>query len=723
MIDLDNLQHSPVIDEIATVISHRVQNPDIAMFRISVVYFLCKMASAMRVTVDTPDRGITPVNAYCLITAPSGAGKNYSMKILEKEITHKFNQVFIEETFPIISESNLQDLAQDWEIKNGTSYDAEFVKAKKEFTDCGNYLLEFSEGTTAAIKQMHHKLLMGKIGSLNLEIDEIGSNLLGVTDIITLFLELFDQGDTKAKLIKNTNESKRVERVVGSCPANLLMFGTPIKLFDGSRIEEAIVDFWQTGYGRRCFYAAGNHNEADFESTAEDVYVRLTTKQNNLSLQKWANHFEELAEADNYNWVVKVPEHVAITLIDYKLHCERKASLLPAHEDILKTEIAHRYSKAIKVAGALAFVDGCEEMQLEHLEYAIKLAEESGKAFLKMLNREKNYVRLAKYIAAVEGEVTHADLVEKLPFYKSGVSARNELMNLAMAWAYKNNMVIQKQFVDGIEFFSGEMLQETNLDELYLSWSTHRAYNYQNELVPFDELQDITQIDGMNFTNHLIYKGDNGEGHRDERDMLDGFNCIVLDIDGTSTIEVVETVLKAYKYHIYTTKSHTEEEHHFRVLLPMKYILKQDEEEFREFMANLSNWLPFEYDYQANQRNRKWGCCNSWCDTNDGEHTELFDPLQFIPRTSKNEEFQSRMQQLANYDNVERWFAERYQQGSRSNMLIRFAYMMHDSGLSLTEAKKAVLRFNKKLANGLDKEEIEDTIFISLERKYEDALI
>lgn len=724
MVDLENLEHSPVIDELATVISHRVQNPDVKMFRIPVLYFLCKMASAMRVTVNTPDRGTTPVNAYCLIAAHSGAGKNYSMNILEREITHKFREVFIEDTFPEITQNHLRDLAEDRELKNGSNYDKELAKVEKEFFDCGEYLLDFSEGTTSAIKQMHHKLLMGKIGSLNLEIDEIGLNLLGNSDVLKLYLELFDQGLTKAKLIKNTAESKRAERVEGSCPANLLLFGEPLALFDGSKTEELMVSFWQTGYGRRCFYAFGTEQETDFESNAVDVYKRLTTKENSLIIEKWANLFEELAEVDNYNWVVDTPEDVAIELIDYKLHCERLAAHLPSHENIQKTELAHRYSKAVKVAGALAFIDGCEEMQMNHIEYAIKLAEESGEAFLQMLNREKNYVRVAKYIAEVDGEVTHADLIEKLPFYSKGVSARNELMNLAMAWAYKNNIVIQKQFVDSIEFFSGEALQETDINELIFSWSEHRAYHYQNEYVPFDQLHELTQIDGMNFTNHFIHHGNDGKGHRDENDMLSGFNCIVLDIDGTSTIEVVTDVLKPYKYHLYLTKSHDEEEEHrFRVIIPMKYILKLDEDEFREFMDNLSNWLPFEYDFQANQRNRKWACCDYDYEVNDGDGTDLFDPLQFIPRTSKNEEFQSRMQQLANYDNVERWFAERYQSGSRNNMLLRFSYMLHDSGMSFTEAKKAVLRFNKKLSNSLDKDEIEDTIFVSLKRKYEDSEI
>ena len=53
-------------------------------------------------------------------------------------------------------------------------------------------------------------------------------------------------------------------------------------------------------------------------------------------------------------------------------------------------------------------------------------------------------MKLAKYIANVGIEVTHADLNEALPFYKSGVAARNEMMTMAQAWGYKQNILIKK---------------------------------------------------------------------------------------------------------------------------------------------------------------------------------------------------------------------------------------------------------------------------------------
>ena len=92
------------------------------------------------------------------------------------------------------------------------------------------------------------------------------------------------------------------------------------------------------------------------------------------------------------------------------------------------------------------------EVTKEHLHSAIKLVEESGVAFQQMLKREKPYVKLAKYIADVNTEVTQVDLVEQLPFYKGSEAQKRDLLNLAIAYGYKNNIIIKKSYVDNIEF-------------------------------------------------------------------------------------------------------------------------------------------------------------------------------------------------------------------------------------------------------------------------------
>jgi hypothetical protein len=121
---------------------------------------------------------------------------------------------------------------------------------------------------------------------------------------------------------------------------------------------------------------------------------------------------------------------------------------IPNHEDIRRTEMEHRHWKALKLSGALAFMDESLEITIDHLLAAIGVVEESGVALGKVLSPEKSHVKLANYIAEASEPVTHADLYETLPFYKTGQTSRNEMISLATAWGYKNNIIVKKYFED-----------------------------------------------------------------------------------------------------------------------------------------------------------------------------------------------------------------------------------------------------------------------------------
>jgi hypothetical protein len=73
-------------------------------------------------------------------------------------------------------------------------------------------------------------------------------------------------------------------------------------------------------------------------------------------------------------------------------------------------------------------------------------------------------VKLARFLATVGSEQTQADLLESLPFYKGPVSARNDMMTMAMSWGYKNHIIIKKTFEHAVEIFIGETHKPTSLE-------------------------------------------------------------------------------------------------------------------------------------------------------------------------------------------------------------------------------------------------------------------
>lgn len=708
MIPFEEMQYHPTSEKLVETICNRTQSVEPLFFRVLVAYYFANTASHMRCSIATPDMGDIPVNLYALNLAPSGFGKGRSINILEEEVFSQFRQRFLEETFPLLAEINLPKLSVSRANRKGTDPDEELVRVQKEFDSTGPMLFSFAEATAPAVKQMRHHLLMANAGALSLEVDEIGTNLSNSAEVLGPYLELFDKGKIKTKLVKSTSDSKRLEEIRGTTPTNLMMFGTPSKLFDGAATEQLLYSFLDTGYARRCFfgYIKGVTRQTDL--TPQEIFARSTSQNNNAFLEKLADQLENLADIINVNKKLAIQEDTSLLLIEYKIHCEKAAAKLPEHEDMKKAELSHRYFKVLKLAGAYAFIDDSPEVTQGHIYNAIKLAEESGAAFQSMLNRDRPYMKLAKYLAGVKRDVTQAELVEDLPFYKGGTAQKNELMTLAIAYGYKNNIVIKKSFSDGIEFIRGETLQETDLNKMVVSYSADITTDYRNETAPFDQLHKLTQAPGMHWVAHHL----NG-GYRNEENCIPGFNMVVVDVDGTVSLSTAKLLLKDYKYLIYTTKRHTEVENRFRIILPINYTLELDARDYKEFMSNIYEWLPFEVDTATGQRARKWMSHDGHYEYNDGN---VLDALPFIPKTSKNEERKERLNSQQSMDNLERWVINNIGDGNRNNLMLRFAMILVDAGLGFDEIKDRVFSLNDKIADKLDQVELLSTVMVTVSK-------
>lgn len=727
MIDLTGVNHHPTLSGIVDVICTRKRTKDRGFFNAVVAYFFGKMASSMRASVVTKDRGEVPVNIFALALAESGFGKGTAVNIIQNELLNGFKRRLTMDTMPTLSEKCIWKHATDRSIRDNTDVQVEFDKLSSIYRSLGTYLFTFKECTPAAIGQMRDKLLLTDCGAMNLQVDEIGMNLSKSIEALTEFLELYDRGLLDPKLTKNTNENTRVEQIDGPTPANLLLFGTPGKVFDGGSTEDLFYALLDTGYARRCIFGWGSVNPEGTELTPAEIYALSIQPQSTASMQQWANHFHSLADPSMYNWKMTLEDDVAIKLIEYQLACEKAALALKDTNEIRAAEITHRYDKVLKLAGAYAFVDKSNEVEMDHLMQAILLVEGSGEAFNKILTREPNYERLAKYIASAGQELTQPDLTTALPFYKGNPSHKAAMMGYAVAWGYKNNIIIKKTYgTNNIEFFSGETLKATNLDEIILSYSDNFAYNYERVEVPFADLHQLTQAEDMNWCNHGFR-----HDHRAEENVIPGFNMIVMDVDGGVSIDLVHELLKEFKFMTYTTKRHrmpymdesgTEfpGPDRFRLMIPTNYVLKLDTAEYKEMIGDIIDWLPFkasaDVDSSSTQRSKKW------LSNPNGQYFinptgELFNVLPFIPKTSQNETFKKEMKEVGSMDNLERWFAQRMVQGDRNNTLLKYALVLVDSGLELGVIDMLVHSLNQKIANPMDRDRVSNTIMVTVARR------
>lgn len=718
---LKGITHHKALKEITDVICKKTQNTDRSFYQALGIYFLSTVASSMRVTVKSAHRGTIPVNAYVIDLGPSGLGKGYAVNIMENDFLGKFIKKFMATIYPKVSDGSLRvfakERAKDMGDETQEAVSMELTALRQEDKMCGTYVFFFSEGTVPALKQYRHKLLLSRIGSINFQVDEIAKSLEKISDILVTFLELYDVGKTKEKLIKNTADSTRFSNVSGYTPANLLMFGSPALLFDGSQAESTFFDFLVTGYGRRTWFGNGNiTKKALYSQSGREIYYNQISKDNDEIIDRWSKSIEELASTEYYNWQVQMGDEVAILLTEYQLECERKAHALPEHQELKKAELSHRYFKVMKLAGVYSFLNREKEMTEETLLQAILAAEESGVSFNQILNREKPHVRLAKFIIEAEDKLTQADLGDECPWYKGSIADKKNMLLLAQAYAYKNHAVIKREFVDDVEFFSGQELNATDLDKVTFSASKQLELSYMPQEQPFNNLYKIVQQEGFNWCVHSFK-----DNERKQVNAIKGFNLVVLDVDGDITIEAARIALKDYTYLLHTTKSHSEKEHRFRVILPINYTLYFDTDEYKAFINNVLAWFPFNLKDTASMGDiaRKWLTAKD-ChyEYNEGQ---LLDIVPFIPDSKRNEEFKAEIKDMGDLSNLERWFLRQMMQGNRNNNLAKYAFCLIDQGLHFQRVEDMVLDLNNKLGSSkLSEEEIMRTVMLSARKKWKE---
>lgn len=708
MIDFDQMDFHPTSEKLVKILCDKTRNNSPLFFRILVAYNFAKVASMMRTKIYTPEQGPIPINLYAINLAPSGFGKGLSTNVIEEHVINQFRENYTDITFPLQAQTSLSAMALKRAKKSNVAEDIELQKLEREFEACGELMFSFDSATPAAVKQFRHKLLLANAGSLNLEIDEIGSNLLSNVDVLTTYLELYDKGKIKQKLVKNTVENVRTSDIHGATPTNMMLFGTPTKLLDGARNETELMSMFDTGYARRCLIGYIKNISAKDQLTPEEIFALQTDKSSDQFLKDLSDQIGMLADHINMDRVLTIDRDESLFLIKYKLQCERIADALPEHEEIRKAEVTHRYFKTLKLAGAYAFIDGSPKITRGHLENAMKLVEDSGESFKQLLTRDRPYVKLAKYLADIDREITHPDLIEDLPYLPGAEGKRKELINMATAWGYKHGIVIKRHYSDGIEFIRGEKIRETDTEHMNLSFSSELAHNYANKTIRWDKLHSMCSLPNMHWCNHHL-----NNGHRKEENAIEGFNMVVIDVDEGTTIETAKLLLDKYSYLIHTTKSHRKEKNgvmqgdRFRIVFPLSHTVKLDAHDFKQFMRNVYEWLPFSSDDVTDQRARKWS-------THAGEHWygqgELLDALQFIPKTTKNDARVKMMGELRDMSSLERWFIQNTGSGNRSNNLHRFAMVLVDGGAELDKVRQSVIALNDKLPDKLDESEIDQTI-------------
>jgi len=718
---IEDSTYHPLLEEIVNGIKTKTNVNDSHFFRIMTIYKIAQMISSMRVTVSYEGGQNLPLSIFVLALAGSGFSKGFSMGILQDEV---FNGFY--EKYKILYEDRkdlrLSVLAQELEMEKNISLESAEAQINKKFSKFPKFIYSAGSATTEGIRGLMSAFDMVGIGSVNLEIDEIGDQLAANEEALDILMIPYDKGGMKNKL-RQTNSQEDID---GGVPTNLCMFGTPVRLLDGSKTEERFMSYLVTGYGRRLLYAYGDIKALKGKTkTAEERYDELVALNNSSIFENISKKLEQYADKNLIGQNVVLTKEANVLLLSYQNYCTNLAEQFKETQILQTAEMIHRYFRVLKLAGLFAVLDLKTTVEIEHIKYGITLAEDSGKSFNRMNKKEKQHVVIAKYLLDSDEPITITDMIDDLPFFRGSESARRDLLALAKDWGYKNQILItEKVNTNNITFYSGEKMLDTNLEKIRCSFSKHQAYNYKPIEGKWSDYESLLKSDFNYCVHHFGEKtmlDENGEenlikGYRTEECVIEGFNLIVIDVDDGLPIEITQSILEEYEYMIGTTKSHTEENHRYRILLPMKNLIKLNPEEFKKFMENVFNFLPFALNPDTSTKDitRKWaGNTKALVYKNEGK---LIDPINFIDGTNEEKQMKNSISKYSNLDKLERWIILNTE--GRNNALIKIGLLHIDSGKTIDEAMIMVESVNSKFEEPLSEKEINNTVLKTVTKKY-----
>jgi len=695
-----------IMELMITHLTAKTRSKNTDMFEVLIAQYFSIVASNMRATVRYLDE-VLPLNMYSLILAPSGTGKNMSVNTLNDIIGKPFHDKFKMDVFLPCAQQNIVKLAS--RLAGETGIDDNIVREEliAEMTQGGGTPFTFGSATLPAVRQYHRLGIIGHSGALSCLLDEVGLSINEVKEVLPAFLTLYDKGMLEQKLLKGTTQVKQQIPITGSVPSNLLMFGTQAGLLDSGTTEKEFKIQLANGYARRlvCAYIDSTTTEL---LTPEEVYTNALNRIKCSKIEQITQHFTNIASPQMYSKCIVINKPEAIRFLEYEAACAAEANKLSAYREQSgeKAELVNRAYRAVKLAGTFAYIENSPNVTDEHIDLAIAIIDKSSKAFSQIINSKKDWQKLAEYLLDKKEAVTHDELLTDLPFMAG--KNRKDILDLAIAHGYKNNIIIERALEHDIEFISAKQLELTDLSKILVSYSRGITEGFGTYETGFENLHKLVASADFHYCNHGFK-----DNYRSADNVNTHFNLVIVDVDGTATIEETQLYLKDYKFLLATTKSHTEESHRFRILLPITHKLTLSTEDFKEFMENLFNWLPIMVDESARDIARKWVSHPGKFIYNEGK---LLDATAFIPRTKKAATTKQLYLDNVSLGHLERWCISN-SEGNRNNVLLRYGAALLDSGKPLEEIESKVLAMNKKFPKSLPVDEIQNTVFKTLRTK------
>lgn len=552
------------------------------------------------------------------------------------------------------------------------------------------------EGTPEGLYLRALALSHSWCGSLNV----INEEILDIVKDSNLnrMKELYD-GKFNAKIIKSN-----VNRNIEDINANMLIFGSSIGLKRSLSTYQMFSNALNSGIYRRSFIY--------YEPPKERQFKNEENRYNVETIEFVVNNIKEFIKCNIDKRLEGESIVIPVSINDRKYE-EINHELLEFSNQHLDDERFNAelgsFDKIVKLATLHAIAGGSQNVVDDDIGYAYDFYKRCRDTVQDLFNTEPQHKRIYKLIKQY-GELTKSEILEKDIFQRNTF---NEDIGLVYELAYRNNEVLVERG-HKIKRYSIEPLPRTDLNKIIVSIAIDgkgaKSVLFKNlELPFFGERNSIEKL--VRSENYEAFSFVHYDGKRSDKNAIEGQNAIAFDFDEGITIEEAQEILKPFTYILYTTKSHAEENHRFRVILPTKHKFYVNPEQHKGLIENIANLLGLpSYDVATRNISRLW-FTNPYAVVlkNEGD---LLDVLCCIPET-ESEKYITKAEN-ENIDDITkdkrihgmiRWTIANAYKGNRNSSLFRLMKFLID--LRAENVNEIVYRTNALIDEPLPEWEIQ----------------
>ena len=662
------------IESINMLYEYALDNSEYIMIRelfFSALFFNTAAAMSLKKIriirkTNNNDKVIIP-NYFGISFGGSGVGKNHSDNLARAIFKESFD--------------NFQRHAESF-------YDSRKDPADKKpdprYVNLSSYFIPVTS-TWQALQKAAQTVKDMDVGSVNVVSDELGDNIMSMSEIFTKLKSTWDTGTSEGP-VNVTNGGESYFCVHDVC-FNALLFGAPGPFELDPKKKDRLLETYVSGMARRSFiyhnntYKKSENRNPNFEKLEREFYDKLES------------YIKELRYFLNNTKEIRYPAKIREKLLEYdqikELERERSISLIA--EDLGSTK------KIEKLLGIIATLDLQDEINEEHLKFAIEFTEALDSTAEETVEIKPAYKRIYDEIEK-RSFAARTDIVKAV----KDITIKDLDSQLILVQEHANligNSLIKKEY-NGIIKYKIEKLSNTNLDNIILSINGNmdrtEPEGFVRKIGSFDKLINAVNAEfrysAGTFRNEYI----------SDENYLQEQNLFIIDIDNDLNLEDAKALFSSMTYLITTTKSHQKPKKkkvngetidlvcdRFRIILPTLSTFHLTAKVYSEMYMNVINSLGIaEADSKCRNASR-WYYGNP-----EGEHWynkgDLLDIRTYIPDSSEHQDAST---SLNNYDNQRyksnapasirvdaaiRWFLSNTATGNRNDNLFKLGMLLKE---------------------------------------------